>query len=85
MNRFTKPQRFMLGCAALTVLLGVIAVGNMTYDDEVSYDEYRAQMEQLWEDTGGEYGWPRQQPPAQRADTGNQAPRQEASDDRLRP
>jgi hypothetical protein len=30
----------------------------MTYEDEVSYDEHRAQMEQLWKDSNGEYGWP---------------------------
>jgi hypothetical protein len=55
-----KARRFMFGCAALTVLLGVIAVGNMTYDDEVGYEEHRQAMEQLWEDSEGQYGWPRQ-------------------------
>ena len=58
MNRYTK--RFMLGCAALAVLFLIVTVSNMTYDDEVSYDEYRAQMEQLWVETNGEYGWPKE-------------------------
>jgi hypothetical protein len=58
MNRFTKTQRFMFGCVVLCVLLGVAVVSNMTYEDEVAYDEHRAQMEQLWKDSNGEYGWP---------------------------
>jgi hypothetical protein len=53
-----KAKRFMFGCAALIVLLGAAVVSNMTYEDEVSYDEHRAQMEQLWKDSNGEYGWP---------------------------
>jgi hypothetical protein len=42
----------------LSVLSLAITVSNMTYEDEVSYDEHRAQMEQLWKDSNGEYGWP---------------------------
>ncbi len=56
MNRFTK--RFCIGCIVLSVLSLAITVSNMTYEDEVSYDEHRAQMEQLWKDSNGEYGWP---------------------------
>jgi methionine synthase I (cobalamin-dependent) len=55
-----KAKRFILGCVGLTALFAVIAVSNMTYEDEVAYEEYRAQMEQLWEDSDGQYGWPRQ-------------------------
>ena len=56
MNRFTK--RFCIGCIALIVLFAIFTVSNMTYEDEVSYDEHRAAMEQLWKDSNGEYGWP---------------------------
>jgi hypothetical protein len=56
MNRFTK--RFCIGCIVLSVLSLAITVSNMTYEDEVSYDEHRAAMEQLWKDSNGEYGWP---------------------------
>ena len=52
MNRFTK------GCIALIVLFAIVTVSNMTYEDEVSYDQHRAQMEQLYKDSNGEYGWP---------------------------
>jgi hypothetical protein len=62
MNRFIKEKRkakrFAIGGAALCVLLGLVSVSNMTYEDEVSYDEHRAAMEQLWKDSNGEYGWP---------------------------
>jgi hypothetical protein len=40
------------------VLFAIVTTSNMTYKDEVSYDEHRAQMEQLWKDSNGEYGWP---------------------------
>lgn len=53
-----KAKRFMLGCAALIVLLGAAVVSNMTYEDEVSYEEHRQAMEALWVETNGEYGWP---------------------------
>ena len=56
MNRFTK--RFCIGCIVLSVLSLAITVSNMTYEDEVSYDEHRQAMEQLWKDSNGEYGWP---------------------------
>jgi hypothetical protein len=54
MNRFIKAYRLRLAL----VVVGVIVVSNMTYEDEVAYDEHRAQMEQLWKDSNGEYGWP---------------------------
>jgi hypothetical protein len=54
MNWFIKAYRLRLAL----VVVGVIVVSNMTYEDEVSYDEHRAAMEQLWKDSNGEYGWP---------------------------
>ena len=44
MNWFIKAYRLRLAL----VVVGVIVVSNMTYEDEVSYDEHRAAMEQLW-------------------------------------
>jgi len=54
MNWFIKAYRLRLAL----VVVGVIVVSNMTYEDEVSYDEHRQTMEALWVETNGEYGWP---------------------------
>lgn len=56
MNRFAK------GGVALIVLLAIVTLNNMAYEDEVMHDEHRAQMEQLYRDSNGEYGWPSNTP-----------------------
>jgi len=51
-----KPILYALGAALFLAMLSI--VGNMNAEDKRQERERYCQMLELWNETGGEYGWP---------------------------
>jgi len=51
-----KPILYALGAALFLAMLSI--VGNMNAEDKRQERERYCQMVDMWNETGGEYGWP---------------------------
>jgi len=51
-----KPILYALGAALFLAMLSI--VGNMEAEDRKQERERYCEMLEIWNETGGEYGWP---------------------------